>query len=548
MSGMSSLSAMLSGLSASQSALATTAHNLANVNTPGYVRQQTLMKDASYSTIGRNATTSFYVGLGVDVQAIRQIRDRFMDQSYRQEHSKEGFYSAKNGGIQEIETILGETEGESFATVLNNLWVSINEVSKHPEGLETRGAFIQNAVNFVERANLVSEQLISYQENLNQEVMDIVSRVNSIGDEIDGLNQMIVSLETAGGNANDYRDQRNTLLDELSGLMDISYSEDKTGSISVRAENVEFITTGGVSKMGLAPAEPFSLLVKPIWNDLNPVNNSVYNFSVDVTSENNNDKGRLKGLLLARGTRPANFTDMQNIASYEANIKPSVIMNAQAQFDQLIHGIVTMINDTISPNTVNPLAPPPQILDTANAPYGLDGSQGIEIFSRKNVARYTGATNIYTEEDPLNRVTLYSAVNIEVNKAVLDDYNKICFSSTINNTADNTVIEDILTKWKEPSLTSEPALLTQLNFDDYYQDVISGIGNVGNATMNYMENQQLMVEQIDNRRSTTLGVSSDEELSNMIKYQHSYNAAAKVVTILDQMLETIVTTTGLVGR
>lgn len=548
MSSISSLSAAVSALMSSQSALNTTAHNLANVNTTGYVRQQVLLKDSKYVNSGYNATTGFYVGLGVDVQAIRQIRDQFLDQAFRQENSRQGFYSAQNTAIEEIETILGETEGESFSDVLNDLWTSINELSKNPDGLETRGSLVQNAVLFINRANLISDQLNAYQDNMNTQVIDMVNEINSIGEQINELNGIIVKQELSGGNANDYRDQRNLLLDQLSTLVDITYKEDLKGNVTVQVEGTEFVTLGSFNKMAIEAAAPFSLLVKPVWSQLSNANNDVFEFGLPINTEYDNDKGKLKGLLLSRGTKVANYTDMQNPATYEDEIKPSLIMNAQAQFDNLIHGIVTMINNVIAPNVeiVPNTVPPTYELDTTNAPYGLDGSQGIELFKRKSMDRYTAG--VYNPEDSSNPYSLYSAGNIEINQEILQDYDKICISGSMSDLSDNRYIQTIIQKWQEPFSSIEPGLSSTLNFNEYYNDYISGIGNVGNATYNKVSNQELMTIQINNQRSSRTEVSSDEELSNMIKYQHAYNAAAKVVSVLDQMMEQIVASTGLVGR
>ncbi|PKM94913.1 MAG: flagellar hook-associated protein FlgK [Firmicutes bacterium HGW-Firmicutes-1] len=548
MSSISSLSAAVSALMSSQTALNTTAHNLANVNTPGYVRQQVLMKDNSYMNLGQNGTTGFYVGLGVDVQQIRQIRDRFLDQAYRQENSRQGFYAAQNNAIEEIETILGETEGESFSKVLNNLWQSLNEISKNPDGLETRGALVQNAVLFINRANLISNQLNSYQDNMNSQVMDMVKEINHIGEQINDLNGIIVKAELSGGQANDYRDQRNSLIDKLSTMVDVNYKEDLKGNVLVQIEGMEFVSIGGYNKMGIAAAEPFSTLVKPIWTHLSGTNNDVFDYATPINTENDNDKGKLKGLLLGRGTRAANYTDMQNLATYQSNIKPSIIMNAQAQFDNLVHGVVTMMNNVIAPNIeiLPATVPPTYELDTVNAPYGLDGSQGIELFSRKSMTRYTAG--VYNDEDPANTYSLYSAGNIAVNQAILDDYDKICLSGTMMDLSDNTFIQKMITKWQEPFSAIEPGLTSKLNFNAYYNDYISVIGNNGNSVYNKMSNQEQMVIQINNQRSSRMEVSSDEELSNMIKFQHAYNAAAKVVSTLDQMMEQVVKSTGLVGR
>ena len=158
MSSISSIYMAASSLSAQQTGLNTTAHNLTNVNTVGFVRQQVTLKDFNYSTIGRSVNSLKQVGLGTSVQAIRQVRDIFLDKAYRNETSRFSFYEAQADVIAEIENIFGEIDGESFAEITGNLWNAIQEL-KTPEGLENRGLLVQSASLFVDRVNLIGNQL-----------------------------------------------------------------------------------------------------------------------------------------------------------------------------------------------------------------------------------------------------------------------------------------------------------------------------------------------------------------------------------------------------
>ncbi len=535
MGSISSLSRAVSALLTSQSALNTTAHNITNANTRGYVRQQVIMSDSRYLTIGTSRNSGMQVGLGTDVQVIRQVRDQFLDSAFREENSRLGFYGSKSSAIEEVENILGEIEGESFSKILNNLWESMSELVKSPEGLETRGTFIQNATIFIEKSNLIMGQLQDYQKNLNNEVMNNVKRINEIGNEIQSLNEIIAKNEVHGAKANDYRDQRNLLIDELSTMVDISYREDVNNNLIVSIENVPFVTVGNVNELDLTYAEDKSLLVDPYWPHLSdlstdpPQYHKLYNFDVPTTTAANNDKGSLKGLLLARGSRTANYTDLNDAGEFTKDIKPSEIMTVQAQFDNLIHGIVTMINDTV--------APP----GSTDGPYGLNGEQGIEIFSRLYVDRSVA-------EDENNEYSLYSAGNLKMNEEVVLDYNKICLSREEGVDGDSSVVEELLAKWKAPFSNIDPTLNGELNYVDYYNSFVSNVGTMGSSINNQVSNQLLLTVQIDNQRSQLMGVSSDEELSNMMKYQHAYNAATRVVNVVDEMIERVVNQTGVVGR
>ena len=122
MSLMGSLHVGASGLRTSQNALNTTAHNITNAGTEGYVRQQTLMADFGYNTIGRNHFGLQQVGMGVDTAVVKQARDIFLDKSYRQELGRQQFYEAQYECATEMEEILGETEGVAFQDSVEELW------------------------------------------------------------------------------------------------------------------------------------------------------------------------------------------------------------------------------------------------------------------------------------------------------------------------------------------------------------------------------------------------------------------------------------------
>ena len=235
---MSSLYTGVSGLQVSQRGLNTTAHNLSNLETEGYVRQQTLQTDSFYSNLGTNHISYLQVGHGAAAAAITQVRDNFLDKAYRQEFGRQHFYEAQYECATEMEEILGETEGVAFQDSVEELWIAMQELCKEPDSIVTRSSFIQTAVSFIERAETVYSQIKEYQLSLNSNIRNHVDRINEIADEIKRLNGEIQKYEAGGvERANDYRDQRNLLLDELGGLGAISYKELANGVVTVMFEN-----------------------------------------------------------------------------------------------------------------------------------------------------------------------------------------------------------------------------------------------------------------------------------------------------------------------
>ncbi len=536
--GMRSMGTAVSALMANKAALNTTAHNLTNVNTKGYVRQQVLMKESNNQLLFIGATNHNTVGLGTDVSVIRQVRDVFLDKSFRTENGRMNFYAAKAEALQEIEDILGELEGETFSDTLNDLFVSLNELTKHPDGLETRASLVQTASKFVERSNLVMRNIENYQRNVDYKIRDSIDRINEIGTQISELNLTISKAEMNGGNANDYRDQRNLLLDELGGLINIRYREEKDGTVLVTAENVPFVVEGRSYKMRMSDAPSYSEFSEPYWDH---VSQKVFNFDTAVSTGNNNDLGYLKGLVMARGNRTTNYTDIETQAAYD-DISHSEVMTAMATFDKLVHEIVTKINNVISPLTTGT----PASLEP-NAPYGLDGSRGTELFSRVYMDRFDGAGN-YNEEDPAVLESLYHAGNIKINTEILNDYSKIPLSSYQDAQGDNSVVQEILASLNNEDITLAPGQTSTLKVRGFYAAFMSEVAAKGNLSRNEAKNGELMKTQIGNQREILTGVSSDEELSKMLQYQHAYNAASRLVSIVDSMLEKVVNSLGIIGR
>ena len=246
---MTSMYTGVSGLIVNQTSINTTAHNIANVHTAGYTRQQILTSDFTYNKIGESATAYMQVGLGTDMDAIRQVRDVFLDKSYRLELGRENFYEAQYETVVEIESLFGELDGEAFKNSLSDLWTAVSELAKEPDSTVNRGILVTTANSFLKKAEIIQNQLTSYQTNLNSQIQKKVDRINEIGDAIKDLNKNIRKNESSGQHANDLRDARNMLLDELGSLVRISYKEDAYGMVNVSVEGVQFVTDDNVFHM-----------------------------------------------------------------------------------------------------------------------------------------------------------------------------------------------------------------------------------------------------------------------------------------------------------
>ena len=233
-----------SGLQNSQNALNTTAHNLSNIDTVGYTRQQVQLSAKSYVTLAVNprAVNNKQTGLGVEYSRVKHIRDYFLDKTYRKESGRSMFYEVSTEVFEEVESQLGEMNGEAFQTTIEDFWTSIQELAKDPASSVTQGLLVQKASELVERASAVYEGLASYQDNLNTQIRNQVEKINRYGKQIVQLNERIRAIEAGGiEQANDLRDARDQLLDELAEMTSMSFKEDLYGAVSVQIEGVDFV-------------------------------------------------------------------------------------------------------------------------------------------------------------------------------------------------------------------------------------------------------------------------------------------------------------------
>jgi len=232
-SGFASYEIARSGLFASERALNVTGHNIANLNTTGYVRQQAMISDSPY-LVSAGANGINQVGLGANVQQIRQIRIHFLDIMYRKESMAYGYWETKKKTIQDIEAVLGDPMGEGLQNIMNQFWNAWQELSKEPESLTIRAVVRQRGEALTNTLNHIGEQLDKLKKDLISEIAVRIEEVNEITSQIAELNTIIYKYEATGGTANDYRDQRNLLADRLSRLVNAEISEVEGGYYLVK--------------------------------------------------------------------------------------------------------------------------------------------------------------------------------------------------------------------------------------------------------------------------------------------------------------------------
>ena len=607
MSLMGSLYVGVTGLQTSNNSLNTVAHNISNVNTEGYTRQQISQKDRHYNLLSlKNPELPLLkqVGLGVQYGETRQVRDYFLDKTYRTESGRAGFYEISADALMHVEDILKEAnEDEAFSGALSQFWNSIQELAKDPSGSVTQGLFVSKAQTLLDRAAEVYNGIRDYQNNLNRQIKDYVDKINDYGKELVKLNDEIVKVEAkirnANGivdnieNANDLRDRRNLIVDQLSELVNVTFEEDADGFMNVRIEYTDFVQRDSLFEISLEQDE--SGFYTPYWKtnaevkpdgSLDISKALLFNLKRPISSSINTDIGKLKSLMVSRGDHYGTSDDLAHFSAefkrledtyktlakpgsgataaeiaaalsnledfitennlgsagvpapiydtvnglteaqqavltykdkeyYDTWILPRTCTNVEAEFDNLIHGIVTKISEILG-----------------DAGYTVDGKSWTEEPYQDN-----GLYTLIAESEG------YHIGNISVNPKFLQMPTLLRFV-TDSGEADYVTAEKLTEAFKAEEYVLNPDLTQKSNFLNYYGDLVEQVTNSSAVARELLDAQTATKEAAKDAREQILGVSSDEELQFMITFQNAYNANSRYITTINTMLESIIQTFG----
>lgn len=561
-----------SGLQSAQNALNTTANNIANVGTAGYVRQQVRFSDKRYDTLvdPTKMTNTQQSGLGVSIGDVVHARDIFLDKAYRLERGREAFYEVCYETTTYMEDLLQELDGEEFKQSIEDLWTAFQELSKTPADSVTQNLVIQKAELLLSRSGTLYADLQDYQTNINDQIIDDIEKVNEIGDRIYELSLEIQKVESNGmETAMTLRDERDLLLDELGALANISVREDDTGFVSVTLEGVEFVNEQQCFHMGMVQDKTTGFAI-PVWPHLSDEANdrhvNVFNTNGDISQEGNTDVGEIKAKLMMRGDEYGIYSDLTDSKAYKA-IEDKVIIETQAQVDLLFRQIITTMNDIFCPDEYITL---PQgvtltdgkgnvvftgddttsirVLDVENASVGADGElPPRELFERMGTERYTKVTGsdgktyyLYNKENSDDPNSLYRIGNIQVNPELVKQVTLLP-AFTQNGAVDFALGEKLAAAWKVQGMYINPDDQYPCTFQEFYDKMITKIGTDGSIYGSSLDTMNNTVVSLENSRQQIIGVSSDEELTKLIKYQSAYNASSRYITVVNQMTELIVT-------
>ena len=292
-----------SALFTAQQAISVSGHNIANVNTPGFSRQEITLAENR----PENGSPG-QIGTGVHAESIRRSFDSFVEGQLLASRERLGEFTASRNALARLEPLFGDTNNIGIGAGLNEFFGALQDVATNPNDLSARTVFLSKATALASRFNQSAADLTSAQEFLDRQVGQTVTDVNRLTSQIADLNVKIAYAESSGQQANDLRDQRGVALAGLGELIEVSSIEDATGQLTVFA---------GRGHVLVDKERTYQLVGVP---DLS--NNGLLDVHYDAGAGSTTDltpviqSGRLKGVLDVRDqTIPSLRTSLDTLAS-----------------------------------------------------------------------------------------------------------------------------------------------------------------------------------------------------------------------------------------
>lgn len=535
------------GMVTQQAALYTTGHNISNANTPGYTRQRVNFEQSDpYPSASMNRPQiPGQMGTGVKAGSIQRIRDSFIDDQYRGENNKLGYWEARSQALSSMEAIMNEPSQQGLANTLDQFWTSLQDLSVSPQDSGARSVVKERGVAVASTFNYIYNSLQTVQKDYQAEIDVTQKSVNSILNQINQFNQLIADVEVHGYLPNDLYDQRDVLVDELSTYMNIIVDTQPSGGLATsiaegkydiyladdngnKLNNIQLIDSANKKAYGVNVKFDDSSIGKPVetlqFFELDPTGgfggfvNDPNTSGADYEFANFKDfadhsTGSLKAHIETYGYKDGDKTK---------GLYPDMLSN----LDEMAFRFAEKFNEVHRSGWS---------ITEINSGVNAD----IDFFTYNNAALttppvtdITGAAKYLRVSDPI----LASINNIAAAQANTDS--GLAFEGNGSNAL-------ALANVKDEELTYGTSSTSVTSF---YQSVIGDMGVKSSESNRMAKNSEVLMNSALTRRESVSSVSLDEEMTNMIKFQHAYNAAARTITMVDEMLDKIINGMGVVGR
>lgn len=458
----------LRGLLAQQAAMDVTGHNLANVNTEGYTRQRAeLVASSPYTLPAMNRIIPSQIGTGVEVSSFERLRDQFVDISIRANTSDLADTDRMIETLEQVEGAFGEPGDSGLSALMRKFWSAMDDLATHPDDMGARAAFARAGDALARGFNAVGQNILNLEAQANSRIDAEIAEVNLITTQIAALNTSIRDAVAMGQQPNDLRDQRDLLMDELSGYLNYTYTENAAGEVT--------ITFGTTTPIVIVdPAVP-------------PGSTALTRANVDAAFGN---------LDLAGGSLHAD-------EEMWSNTLPNVY---RANLDTIVADFVGNLNALHA------------------AGFDLNGG--------------TGLNDLFVAGGTL-------ATSMQFNPAVLADPRLIAAASSWAGTGEpgnNVVAQNMLGQRNALQVA-----LGNVSWETFYTGTVTTLGTQTATEKQMKLTQEGVLSVLRGRRDEVSGVSLDEEMSNLLRFQNAYNASARVLTSMDDAIDTIINRMGRAG-
>jgi flagellar hook-associated protein 1 FlgK len=549
------------GLYTSRTMLDITNHNISNAETEGYSRQYAVQK----ATRPLPNAQRGMVGTGTTIEQISQHRNEYLDHKYWNMNKGYGTYEVKSTMLQQMELIFNEPSEVGFTSYFDNMFETLQSLSKDPSDEANRANFLASAESFSQYITDLGKQLRGAQNDANFGVKNSVNQINSYAEQISTLNQQIRNLELNGNRANDLRDQRMILVDKLSKVVGIDYkvATDQYGmeTINITINGQQLVSGNAFNTLKLSTRES---LDNPEDNpDLYDIKwNSGKNLYTD------NLTGELKGYIDIRdGNNGNNFKG--TVASIDAGNNTITLGDANRfdipmSGDLLIDGVpyeydsytyneitneVTLelniatpatgvaIGNKVAMGDVNKFKGVPYYMQQLNKfvrtfasefnklqQSGNNGT-GSPIFVYKG---YDGSTPL--DAGDMSSYTGMTIDNFIVNPAMTDDVSLLSTKASVSDgESANDIILAMIDKRQDTNMFAKGVP------DNYMQSIISELGIDVSQMSSFRDGQEQLTKMITNQRLSISDVDLEEETVNLLKYQQAYSMSAKIMSVFNEI-------------
>jgi len=544
-----------SSLLAQQKAINVTGNNIANVNTPGYSRQRVLM-ETKLPLMSSSGPMTY----GVEVGTIERVYDRFLGIQINAESETLGYWEARKEGLEIAEVIFNESGEFGLSQSINRFWGSWQDLSNDPSSHNERVILEAHSEVMTGTFNQIYSDLLNAQKGLDGSIEGAVAEINQLSQQIADLNQKVMEVEASGFIANDYRDQRDLALKELAGLIDINAFEDTSGRVTVSVGAGQTLVESSSSRNLTTQVNGFGLkniawvgpdgttvdITSDIhngqvngWLEARDVDIRGYLRQLDILAETMMEQVNTlhqAGWGLDGSTGTAFFTGLaQASGSMDSLLTITAEAGGTGNIQVTLVGGGTAGAETV---TTDPVTGDIQIAIEDGVSTGGDIAAALQAHAGINTVVAGAPAAVWDLSAGTNTSVLaggISARGIQVNSAVSNNLDLMAASSTSAGIPGNNSQAIAIANLQHASTMNS----NSTTFEDFYNTLVSQVGGDLQSANAYSNHQSDMVVQLENRRESISGVSLDEEMINLLKFQAAYDAAAKLITTADELLQTV---------